>query len=113
MTGSQFHRRTISSALHEYFFEPPRNRYAKELKWKYGFLGVLAALLSVSIWMSCTFPQPDPDRFVRLVVPAMLILNHLSAYFYFGPWFTFPFRLFSILFTAFGAAYVIAHLLAR
>ena len=72
-------------------------------------LALAFSLLAASIWINCTVRQPDPGRFVRLIVPIRLILNHLSACFYFGPRFTFPFRLFSTLFTLVGAGYVVAH----
>lgn len=109
MTASTLRKRTARSVLHEYFFEPPRNQFAKDRRWKYGVLALGLVLLGGSIWMSCTFPQPDRDRYVRLIVPACLVLNHLSGYFYFGPRFTFPFRLFSAVFTLVGVGYVVAH----
>lgn len=109
MTASTPRKRTVLSGLHEYFFDPPRNQFAKDRRWKYGGLALLLVLLGWSIWMTCTFPQPDRDRYMRLILPTCLVLNHLSAYFYFGSRFTFPFRLFSAVFTLVGAGYVIAH----
>jgi len=109
MTASTLRKRTVLSGLHEYFFDPPRNQFAKDRRWKYGMLALFLVMLGWSIWMSCTFPQPDRDRYVRLIMPGCLILNHLSAYFYFGPRFTFPFRLFSAVFTLAGVGYVVAH----
>ena len=100
------------SALHRYFFDPPRSKLANNPGWKYGFLAFAVALLGACIWMSCTFQQPDHDQIIRLIVPAILILNHLTAYFYFGPRFTFPFRLFSTIFLIVGCVIVFASLFA-
>jgi len=108
MAATTLRKRTARSVLHEYFFDPPRNQFARDRRWKYGMLALLLVLLGWSIWMSCTFPQPDRDRYVRLIMPGFLILNHLSAYFYFGPRFTFPFRLFSAVFLLVGGGYVLA-----
>jgi hypothetical protein len=109
MTASTPGKRTALSVLHEYFFEPPRNQFAKDRRWKYGMLALLLVLLGWSLWMSCTFPQPDRDRYARLILPGCLVLNHLSGYFYFGPRFTFPFRLFSVVFFLVGVGYLFAH----
>ncbi len=95
MTTSTLPKRTILTVLREHYFDPPRNKFAKNRRWKYGVLALAFSLLAGSILMSCTIRQPDPNRYLRLIVPICLILNHLSAYFYFGPRFTFPFRLFT------------------
>ena len=61
--------------------------------------------------MSCTFEPVQPyQNIISLIVPIGLVLNHLSAYFYFGPRLTFPFRLFSMLFLIVGGTIVIANL---
>ena len=98
------------SSLHRYFFDPPSSKLVNNPWCKYGFLAFTVALLGACIWMSCTFSPPDHDRFSRLLVPSMLILNHLTGYFYFGPRFTFPFRLFSTVFLLAGCVFVFANL---
>jgi hypothetical protein len=109
MTTTTLPKRTFLSALREHYFDPPRNKFAKNRRWKYGVLALAFLLLAGPIFMSCIIRRPDPDRDIRLIVPICLILNHLSAYFYFGPRFTFPFRLFTTLFTLAGAGYALAH----
>lgn len=109
MTTSTLPKRTILTVLREHYFDPPRHKLAKNRKWKYTVLVLAFSLLAGSIWISFTVRQPDPERYLRLFVPICLILNHLSAYFYFGPRFTFPFRLFTTLFTLAGAGYALAY----
>ena len=101
------------SALHRYFFDPPRSKLANNPAWKYGFLTVAVALLGAGIWMSCTFQPPDHNKITRLILPTILILNHLTAYFYFGPRLTFPFRLFSTLFLIVGCVIIFTGLFSN
>jgi len=99
------------SQLRQFFFDPPSPKLAHNLKWKYGFLGALLVLLAVSILMNCTFEPAYPyQNLISLIVPTILVLNHLTTYFYFGPRFTFPFRLFSVIFLIVGCAIVFSHL---
>ncbi|CAN5330963.1 hypothetical protein BH09VER1_BH09VER1_49340 [soil metagenome] len=87
------------AAIHEYFFAPPRSALAQNPWWKYGFLAFVGCLLIVQTYCFLTLAPGHPStRYAGFVVPVMLILNHLSAYFYFGPRFTFPLRLFSTVF---------------
>ncbi len=61
--------------------------------------------------MSCTFEPAYPyQNLIRLIVPSILVLNHLTAYFYFGPRFTFPFRLFSVIFLIVGSVIIFSDL---
>lgn len=109
MTTTTLPKRTLLTALREHYFGPPRNKFAKNRRWKYTVLALAFSLLAGSIVMSSTIRQPDPDRYIRLIVPICLILNHLSAYFYFGPRLTFPFRLFTTLFTLAGFGYLLVY----
>jgi len=101
----------MNRKLHQFFFEPPRGEFAHNLKWKYGFLVALIVLLGGCIWMSLQFHKPSQsETLIRLFLPCTLILNHLTNYFYFGPRFTFPFRLFSVIFLIVGCTIVFAYL---
>lgn len=93
--------------LQEYFFDPPRGRMAKNPGWKYGMLALCGGLLAIQVWLFLSFPLGDSYmRLMGLVVPTMLLLNHLTAFFYFGRWLTFPFRLFSTAFLIVGSVYL-------
>ena len=109
MTTTTLPKRTLLTALREHYFDPPRHKLANDPRWKYGMLALLLFLLAGSIWISFTIRQPDPARYLGLVVSTSLLLNHLSAYFHFGPRYTFPFRLFTTLFTLAGAGYALAY----
>jgi len=49
----------------------------------------------------------SPDDSVGNILALTLILNHLSACFYFGPRWTFPFRLFSSVFVLVGGVFIL------
>lgn len=99
------------SALREYFFEPPRSKMAGSPLFKYGMLGLIGALLAFQIWWLFRLPPGYPyDRYLGLITVTMLLLNHLSMFFYFGPRFTFPFRLFSAAFVVFGCVFAFGSL---
>lgn len=86
-------------ALREYFFDPPSTVPAGNLLFKYGLLVLICILLSVQIWQLVNYPPTYPhDRYLGAITITALLLNHLSAFFYFGPRFTFPFRAFSAAF---------------
>ncbi|PTX99287.1 hypothetical protein DB345_02610 [Spartobacteria bacterium LR76] len=110
MTTPSQPKRTLLTALREHYFDPSRNKLANDPRWKYGMLALLLFLLAGSIWISFTIRQPNPARYLGLVVSNSLLLNHLSAYFHFGPRYTFPFRLFATIFTLAGVGYLLVAL---
>lgn len=96
------------SALRDYFFSPPRSSLAQNPWWKYGFLAFLGCLLIDQTYCFVTLPPGHSSTcYAGFIVPLMLIFNHLSAYFYFGPRFTFPFRLFAAAFLLAGLAFFV------
>lgn len=85
------------AAWRAHYFDPPRSVLAKNPLWKYGFLSVPLLVLAFS-W---------PDDSVGSILAITLILNHLSTCFYFGPRWTFPFRLFSAVFLLVGGVFIL------
>lgn len=102
--------------LRAYFFSPPQTPFARNPYVKYGFLLFGFALVAAQIGMLIYFRATLSGRslfhiYGGFIIPIGLILQHLSRCFYFGPRFTFPFRLFSLIFGLVGCGVIFFEIL--
>lgn len=94
------------SAWRSYLTDPPRGFPARNPFFKYGFLFIILGLLGWQAWAVVAFRDvPGNWRYVGFIGPLMLLFNHLSFCFYFGPRWTFPIRLFGLVFLVAGCGF--------
>lgn len=93
--------------LKSYIYDRPTGVLSNSLLWKYGFLTVILYLL----WISLDFllkEQPPYSAWTLSgpVVPIILLLNHLAAYFWFGPFWSPVVRIASIVWLFVGVVVI-------
>ena len=50
------------------------------LLWKYGFLALILCLLAYGLFLQFKWRKFEYDEFTGLVVPLMLLFNHIASY---------------------------------
>jgi len=92
----------MNSILAQISGPPPISFFTRNPKTKNGFLTFCILFMGFQIWWIAALPASySGNRYLGLVVGAMLLLNHLSFSFWFGPRFTVFVRLLALL-VAFG-----------
>jgi hypothetical protein len=92
-------------SIHSAFTEPPRKTWPA---YSYGMLAFILALLAFDLgWRLSLPPFYHGDRNMGLVVPLMLLFNHLAYQFRWPPPTTVTLRLLSWGWMAFGWFYIL------
>ena len=81
--------------------------------WRYGMVGICLLLLSWHLWwlhrLPPSYPFPE-QRLIGLIVPLMLLFNHLSSAFRWSRPVTVVLRIVAWVCTLGGSAYIFFHL---
>lgn len=74
--------------LREMYPSPPENSkevsaetgFTSSYLWKYGFLALILCLLAYGLFLQIKWRKFEYDEFTNLVVPLMLLFNHIACY---------------------------------
>ncbi len=88
--------------------EQPKGALAENNWWKYGFLSFVLFLALAQCYLLIS--SSEKYDYSGIIVPMMLIFNHLAAWFKFGPKLTVLIRIASLLWVIFGSIYIFSNL---